>query len=155
MRETARLTADLVAVAHVVGEPHVLLIRRRTDPYAGLWALPGGHVDPGENAADAAIRELHEETGISVAEVAEVGVWHQPGRDPRGRYVTVAYRAEVPALIEPTAADDAAEAKWWPVGVALEMGLAFDHGAILIAAMPHGVHPASVGPRRTTAERVD
>lgn len=142
--ENVRLTADLVAIAHANGEPHVLLIRRAHDPYEGHWALPGGHVDSGETAESAAIRELHEETGISVHEVEEIGVWHEPGRDPRGRYVTVAYRAEVPEAIPPTAADDAAEARWWPVGAILEMGLAFDHGRILIAACPHGVHPAVV-----------
>lgn len=65
----------------------------------------------------------------------ELGTWHTPGRDPRGRYVTVAHRTELPAIIAPTAADDAADARWFPVDALPDLPLAFDHRQIIKAAL--------------------
>lgn len=135
-RELAHLTADVVAIAPgPEATPLVLLIRRRHDPYAGCWSLPGGHVDPGETAEAAARRELAEETGVEVALADELGVWHQPGRDPRGRYVTVAHLVVLREMPVATAGDDATEAEWVPARVALDRELAFDHREILIEAL--------------------
>jgi 8-oxo-dGTP diphosphatase len=141
--ETIRYTADVVLLhAGTDGGLRVLLIQRRSDPYAGVWALPGGHVDRGETARQAAARELAEETGIQVSadELAELGVYDEPDRDPRGRYVSVAFAAVVDEAIEPDAGDDAARAEWKPV--ALDPAeLAFDHHAILanaVAALSQG-----------------
>ncbi|ORT47187.1 NUDIX hydrolase [Frankia sp. KB5] len=135
--ETARLTADVVALAEQDGAPHVLLIRRGWDPYAGLWALPGGHVDPGETAHAAACRELAEETGLAVtaADLRPIGVYSAPGRDPRGRYVTFAYALILPHPIPPTAGDDATAAEWVPLPVAFARGFAFDHARIVTDAI--------------------
>lgn len=136
--ETIRLTADVVVIApDENGVDHVLLIRRRWAPYAGRWALPGGHVDKGEDAADTAARELAEETGIAVAadELTELRAWHAPGRDPRGRYVTIAYRADLPRRATTKADDDAVEAVWRPVHEVLVEGLAFDHAGIVSTAV--------------------
>ncbi|MER7750262.1 NUDIX hydrolase [Streptomyces bacillaris] len=107
--ETIRYTADVVLLA----AGHVLLIQRRWDPHAGSWALPGGHVDSGEGSLQAAVRELAEETGITVpaTELRQVGAFDAPGRDPRGRYVTVAYTATLPEPADPTPLDDAADAR--------------------------------------------
>lgn len=128
--ETIRYTADVVLLA----AGHVLLIERGWDPYAGRWALPGGHVDAGETSLDASARELEEETGITVpvADLRQVGAFDAPGRDPRGRYVTVAYTATLPAPVQPTAGDDAAAARWWPLEGLPD--LAFDHAEIVAAA---------------------
>ncbi len=133
--ETVRLTADVVLFAIDDSEPHVLLIRRDRPPFAGCWALPGGHVDPGEQVEDTAHRELAEETGIHTGALHPVGIYSDPGRDPRGRYVTWAYTATLPALVEPTAGDDAADARWIPLADALADGLAFDHDRILTDAL--------------------
>lgn len=136
--ETIRLTADVVAIApDKTGLPHVLLIRRRWEPYAGHWALPGGHVDTGEDVATAAARELAEETGLAIAsdELTELGAWHAPGRDPRGRYVTIAYRADLPHRATATAADDATDARWWPVDALADLAVAFDHRRIITRAL--------------------
>ncbi len=67
----------VVAVTAFVddGRGHTLLIRR-TD--SGLWALPGGAVDYGEDVAAAAVRETHEETGIKIAVVGVVGIYSDP-----------------------------------------------------------------------------
>ncbi|MEU8765095.1 NUDIX hydrolase [Streptomyces sp. NPDC048659] len=130
---TIRYTADVVAVTE---DDRVLLIKRGWDPYEGHWALPGGHVDHGETGLQAAVRELEEETGVRVAEdeLRLVGVWDQPDRDPRGRYVTVTYLATVPAGTQATAGDDARDARWWPL-TDLPQALAFDHADILRAVL--------------------
>ncbi|MEH0541471.1 NUDIX hydrolase [Streptomyces sp. NPDC006632] len=130
--ETIRYTADVVALTP---DGNVLLIERDWPPYEGHWAFPGGHVDPGETSRAAAARELSEETGVQVAadNLRPIGVWDAPERDPRGRYVTVAYAAVVPADTRIVAGDDARTARWWPLD-ALPERLAFDHADILRAA---------------------
>ena len=57
-------TPKLAALAVVLKGDQVLLVRRRNPPDAGLWGYPGGHVDFGETTAEAAVRELFEETGV-------------------------------------------------------------------------------------------
>ncbi|MEX5638024.1 NUDIX domain-containing protein [Parafrankia sp. FMc2] len=133
--ERAFLTADVAALAVRDGVTHVLVIRRRWAPSEGQWALPGGHVDPGETVAAAAVRELSEETGLTVPVISltPVGAYSAPGRDPRGRYVTVAFLLWLPDTIGPAAADDATDARWIPVHTAT--GLAFDHDRILTDAL--------------------
>ncbi|WP_327332943.1 NUDIX domain-containing protein [Streptomyces anulatus] len=130
-KSTWRYTADVVAVDP---DGRVLLIERRWEPFAGCWALPGGHLDAGEDPQDAAARELTEETGVLVpaADLVPIGTYDAPGRDPRGRYSTDAYLARVPADTLAVADDDAANVRWVKLSTALEDGaLAFDHADIL------------------------
>lgn len=120
------------------GTLHVLVIQRRWEPFAGRWALPGGHVDAGEPTEDAARRELKEETGVTApTELRQVGVFDARGRDPRGHVITVAYTETLPELVPPTPDDDAVDARWMPVADALadKTLLAFDHHDILVAAV--------------------
>lgn len=135
--ETARLTADVVLFANHEGQLHVLLIQRGWDPFAGHMALPGGYVDVGEDTEAAAYRELAEETGLHIGRLSYVAAYAEPGRDPRGRYVTFAYTAMLDHLPEPTAGDDATAAEWVLVDEALASGttLAFDHGQIIHDAL--------------------
>ncbi|WP_411078352.1 NUDIX domain-containing protein [Streptomyces sp. cmx-10-25] len=130
---TIRYTADVIAVTD---DDRVLLIKRGWPPFENHWALPGGHIDEGETGLQAAVRELEEETGVRVAEdeLRPVGVWDQPDRDPRGRYVTVTYLATVPAHTQAVAGDDARDARWWPL-TDLPERLAFDHADILNAVL--------------------
>jgi 8-oxo-dGTP diphosphatase len=123
------LTVD-VAIVTREARPHVLLIRRKKNPFAGSWALPGGFVDENERLADAARRELVEETGVAVADLEQLYTAGDPGRDPRGWTVSVAYLAQVdPKAIKPVAADDAAEVGWFALD---ELpALAFDHAMLL------------------------
>ncbi|MFG3244111.1 NUDIX domain-containing protein [Streptomyces sp. NPDC048157] len=129
--ETIRYTADTVVTTT---DDHVLLIERGWDPHKGQWALPGGHVDPGETSRTAAARELAEEAGVYAApnELTQIGVFDQPDRDPRGRYVTVAYHLTVVPGTIIEARDDAADAQWWPLNALPP--LAFDHSEIVHAA---------------------
>jgi len=124
------VTADIVIIS-LEPEPHVLLIRRKDEPFKGAWALPGGFVDPDETLTEAAHRELGEETGITGVYLEQLGAFGDPGRDPRGWTVTIAFLARVDRLaIGPIAGDDAAEVKWHPL-VKLPKKLAFDHDKIL------------------------
>src|SRR5262245_6625133 len=86
-------TADLAVFARVEGEVRVLLIRRGHEPFAGRWALPGGFVDEGETALEAAVRELKEEAGLDVPpdRIEPFGLFDAPGRDPRGWTVSAAF----------------------------------------------------------------
>ena len=123
------LTVD-VAIVTREAQPRVLLIRRKKEPFAGSWALPGGFVDANERLADAARRELVEEAGVTVADLEQLYTAGDPGRDPRGWTVTVAYLAQVaPDALKPVAADDADAVGWFALD---ELpSLAFDHAMLL------------------------
>jgi 8-oxo-dGTP diphosphatase len=123
------VTVDIVVVTRG-RTPKVLLIRRKRDPFAGAWAIPGGFIDMGETLEESARRELREETGLEVGRLEQVHTFGDPGRDPRGRTIAVAFLARVDgANAAPKAADDAAEVGWHPLNRLPP--LAFDHADIL------------------------
>lgn len=128
----ASVTADILLVT-TERRPRVLLIRRRHDPFAGMWALPGGFIDMDETLEATARRELREETGLEVERLEQFHTFGDPGRDPRGRTVSVAYLARVdPVRLAPRAADDAAAVEWYLLDAL--PALAFDHAKILALA---------------------
>src|SRR5215213_10075483 len=90
------VTVDVVIVTREP-TPRVLLIRRKKDPFAGAWALPGGFVDADEPLAAAAKRELKEETGVDDVDLEQLAAFGDPGRDPRGWTVSVVFLARVAA----------------------------------------------------------
>lgn len=127
------LTADTIILSRdEAGNRVVLLIRRGGEPFAGSWALPGGFVDEGETAIQAAARELEEETGVRLDSPdlhAEIGFYDTPGRDPRGWTVSVAFCVDLPAMPPAKADDDAAEVQWHRLDNLPPM--AFDHRKIM------------------------
>lgn len=125
-------SVDTVVLTHD-REPRVLLIRRRHEPFAGSWALPGGFVEENEPPAVAAQRELREETGVDAPDLALLGVFGDPGRDPRGWTVSAVYLVRMDAQhVHAIAADDAADVDWHPLHRL--PALAFDHAKILANA---------------------
>jgi 8-oxo-dGTP diphosphatase len=128
------VAVDAVILRHNASAQRMelLLIQRAKAPFEGRWALPGGHVDPNESLVVAAARELAEETGVTGAALSQVGTFGDPGRDPRGWYISVAYMAIVPEGTEAVAADDARAAKWFALDALPE--LAFDHAQIIAQA---------------------
>jgi 8-oxo-dGTP diphosphatase len=139
------VTADVVALCDLVGDRQVLLVTRGAEPFAGRLALPGGFVDPDEDLADAARRELAEETGVSVPQtpLAQVGAYGKPDRDPRMRTVSVAFRMQLTAPVEAAGGDDASDAAWHSVADVLAHPdrLAFDHAQILRDAVEQSSGP--------------
>jgi 8-oxo-dGTP diphosphatase len=123
------VTVDIAIVTREAG-PRVLLIRRKNSPFAGMWALPGGYVNMDESLEDAARRELMEETGVKAARLEQVHTFGAPGRDPRGRTITVLYLAQIdPSRVKLQAADDAAQVAWHRLD--RPPRLAFDHREML------------------------
>lgn len=124
-RTKHRVATDIV----VTDGDRVVLIERGQEPFEGMWCLPGGHVEQGEQVRDAAVREVREETGLDVELERVLGIYDAPGRDPRGPVISVAYVAR-PVGGELDAATDAAGAAWFDLEeLPDEMG--FDHAEIL------------------------
>jgi 8-oxo-dGTP diphosphatase len=136
------VTCDVVVFTLRADDLSVLLIRRKDNPFKGKWALPGGFVNENEPLDRAALRELEEETGIGSARVEQLGAYGDPGRDPRGHTVTVAWLTFFGTEPRVTAGDDAAAAEWHPFrALALDgksegkrVQVAFDHAKILANA---------------------
>lgn len=133
------VTVD-IALFTVAGALHnlrlrTLLIQRGGEPFVGTWALPGGFVRVDEELADAAARELTEETGLSAVRFEQIGAVGTPGRDPRGHTITVLYVGLVPGDRPLTPSGDAAAAQWWDT--ANLPPLAFDHADLLKLALAH------------------
>jgi 8-oxo-dGTP diphosphatase len=130
------LAVDLVILTLRDSRLHVLLVERGVEPHQGSMALPGGFLSHAEeDLLTAAHRELSEEAGLKPEHLhlEELGVYGTPGRDPRGRVVSVAYLAIAPRLPEPTAGTDASDACWTPTDLVLSgvTHLAFDHRRII------------------------
>lgn len=111
------VTLDNVVLTRIGGKRAVLLIRRRNHPFIGDWAFPGGFLEMDEDLAEGAARELNEETGVTGVVPTQLGAYGRPGRDPRGRIVTVAFVSELPDGAVPKAADDAADAALFTIDV--------------------------------------
>jgi 8-oxo-dGTP diphosphatase len=112
---------------------NVLVVERGVNPFAGMWALPGGFVRMEEDLPTAALRELREETGLTQAYIEQVGAFGRPDRDPRERVISVAFVAIIPSdQVSLVAGSDARGVRWCPVDELPD--LAFDHAEVVAAA---------------------
>jgi 8-oxo-dGTP diphosphatase len=141
------VTVDIVIFSMRASELVVLLVKRKAPPFEGEWALPGGFVEENESLSRACARELLEETGLSAVRFEQLGAFGDPGRDPRGHTVSIAFVTFIvseSAMLR--AGDDAAEVAWHPLShlsdlkppVAgkrasrrIKLQLAFDHRYII------------------------
>lgn len=128
------ITVDIVLFTIINNSFKVLLIKRSCEPFKGVWAIPGGFVKINESLDKAALRELYEETGVKDVYLEQLYTFGNPGRDPRGRVITVAYFALVNAdEFQLKAKTDANDVKWFSIYKLPKM--AFDHKKILNYAL--------------------
>lgn len=123
------VTVDIIIFRKLDNNTEVLLIKRGNDPFKDKWALPGGFVDEDEPLRKAAARELEEETSLKDILLTQMHTFGDPGRDPRGHTVSVAYVGYLPDGAVAKAGDDAAEAEWFALDKLPQM--AFDHNKIV------------------------
>jgi 8-oxo-dGTP diphosphatase len=124
-RRKPLLTVDCV----VEQEDKILLIRRKNPPYEGHWALPGGFIEYWEKAEDAVIREVKEEANVDISVEGLLGVYSEPGRDPRGHVISICYIAKGEGSAQ--GGSDAGDAKFFDLAEINYEELAFDHEKIL------------------------
>jgi 8-oxo-dGTP diphosphatase len=130
------VTVDAIVLKKSGSRLFVLLIKRANEPFKNRWAIPGGFVDMDEDLLAAVKRELKEETGLKGLTLTQMHTFGKPGRDPRGRNITIAYIAIVDKKrLTAKAGDDAAEAKWFDIDKLPK--LAFDHNKVLEMARQH------------------
>lgn len=128
--------------AVVIQSGHILLVKRRAEPGKGLWALPGGFLGQNERAKDGVLRELREETKLKVplpvlkSSIKAERLFDAPNRSLRGRTITQAFLIDLPdqpKLPKVKGADDAIDARWFPLDMVDEMThcLFEDHQSII------------------------
>jgi 8-oxo-dGTP diphosphatase len=109
----------------------LLFIKRKNEPFKGKWALPGGFIGIDEELDDTVARELFEEAGLSGIALEQMHTFGKPGRDPRGRQITIVFMGVASKEQRKLkAGDDAAEARWFDIGK-LPRDLAFDHNEVV------------------------
>ncbi|MGI0107237.1 NUDIX domain-containing protein [Salinimicrobium sp. WS361] len=128
-RQNISVTTDSVIFFRNNNQPKVLLVKRKKDPFKDQWALPGGFLEDEEPLEIGAKRELAEETGLKVRNLKQLKAFGTPGRDPRGRTISIPFWGEVTSEEKVEGSDDAADARWFSLNDLPE--LAFDHSEIL------------------------
>ncbi|MDR1659793.1 MAG: NUDIX hydrolase [Desulfovibrio sp.] len=118
-------TTDVVIYAPDFG---VVIIERANAPHG--FALPGGFINEGEQAEDAAVREMREETGLDVELTGLLGVYSHPLRDPRQHTLSVVFAGRPLNPERLRAGDDAKSAVFYPL-YGLPCPLVFDHARIV------------------------
>jgi 8-oxo-dGTP diphosphatase len=113
----------------------ILLIERKKEPFKGHLVLPGGFVNEGERVEDAAKREVKEETSLDIVLLEILGVYSEPGRDPRGHVMSTVFIGEISKVsykVDAIAQDDAAAIEWLNLEEVVNTRFGFDHRRIII-----------------------
>ncbi len=134
-KQNIAVTTDCVIFCATPQGTKILLIKRKNGPFEGQWALPGGFLEDDEPLETGAKRELQEETGVIVENLRQLKTFGAPGRDPRGRTLSITYWGEIKKEERVSGSDDAADAKWFRIDDLPDM--AFDHGEIVKTAIEH------------------
>lgn len=130
------VTVDAVVFGVEGRALNVLMIKRALAPFRGRWAFPGGFLNMSESLEDGVRRELWEETSVKPAHLEQLYTFGNPGRDPRGRVISVAYMALVRSSSHSLqASSDASDARWFFVDELRRKRLAFDHESVLDLAL--------------------
>jgi 8-oxo-dGTP diphosphatase len=124
------VTVDVVIMRLYHQDLQVLLVKRHSWPYEGMWAIPGGFVNKDESLEAAAERELQEKTGVQDVYLEQLYTFGAPDRDPRTRVITVVYFA---LLNTERLHVKTADGKWFSLYQLPP--LAFDHQEILEYAL--------------------
>lgn len=133
LKKSPSLTVDAIITRGTGKGKEVLLIKRKNEPYKGMWALPGGFVEYGERTSEAIVREVKEETGLSCTVNDLIYVASDPNRDPRGHTISIIYKLDMEDESTLKAGDDASETEWFQVSKLPSM--AFDHEKIISSTL--------------------
>jgi 8-oxo-dGTP diphosphatase len=120
---TPKLSVDLIIDT---GAGLIVMVERKNEPFG--WALPGGFVDPGESAEEAALREAKEETGLEIELVRQFHLYSEPKRDPRGATASMVFVARAKGALK--AGSDAQNVATYHQAN-LPSEICFDHRQIL------------------------
>ncbi len=135
-RDLSKIEKPAVSVSLLIfsinkGKLEVILVKRIRQPFEGFWSVPGDIISIEESIEDAALRVLHEKTGINDVYLEQLYTFGDVRRDPRGRVITVAYFALLPHnSVDLAKAPNALDLRWTPVE-SLPKELAFDHKKIV------------------------
>ncbi len=124
------VTVDAAVFAVNQDPVKLLLIKRKNEPFKGKWAIPGGFIGIDEDLDDAVARELFEETGLADVKLEQLHTFGKPGRDPRGRQITIVFWGLITEGFDRIkAGDDAEDARWFDIN-SLPSNMAFDHDIV-------------------------
>lgn len=140
--DARRFPSPLVTVDSVLFTVHqqalcVLLVERANQPQKGRWGLPGGFIDMAhdDSTRATALRKLTEKTGVSPSWLEQLDTFSGPDRDPRGWSLTVTWFALIAWVDCELHIASVSDARWVPVDKLADFPLAFDHQAIIDAAL--------------------
>jgi 8-oxo-dGTP diphosphatase len=124
------VSVDAAVFGFIGNKARLLLVRRKSEPFKGKWALPGGYVEIDEELEDAVARELAEETGLAGVALEQIHTFGSVGRDPRGRQITIVFMGvAAKGQNKIKAGSDAEKARWFDIEK-LPQDLAFDHDKV-------------------------
>lgn len=125
-KQSIKAAVDTVIFTVREGRLMTLLIQMKKRPFTGQWAFPGGLLADDETSMAAARKILRTQTGVSRVFLEQLATFDDPGRDPLGRVISIAYFALTPAAgLRLRTTDKYADVRWWPADRL--PALAYDH----------------------------